>query len=185
MQFQLPRMEISCKEGCLAKHVPLCRNIAGSYSELQGRSQWPGFGSLCNWLMGTVILRYYSLEFTTLKLQIPHGLFPAFYSKDRSHIAASSRLAFYKIICFRDEETGKKVTKTFSGRKNCISFSLFHAKENIRICNWRGPLQRSTPALLCSHAHTCVHVPTHTCPYACTHMYTHSSLAMVVCPFKP
>ena len=108
MQFQLPRMEISCKESCHVKHVPLCRNIAGSYREFQSRSQWPVFGSLCSWLVGTVILCYYSLEFTTLKLQIPHHLFPAFCSADGSHIAPSSRSSFYTVPCFKTRETGKE-----------------------------------------------------------------------------
>ena len=105
MQFQLPRMEISCKESCHGKCVPPCRNIAGSYCELQGRSQWPVFGSLCSWLVGTVILCYYSLEFTTLKLQFPHGLFPSFCSVDRLHNASSCRPSFYTVTCFKAKET--------------------------------------------------------------------------------
>lgn len=155
MQFQLPRMEISCKESCRVKRVPLCRNIAGGYRELQGRSQWPVFGSLCSRLVGTVILCYYSLEFTTLKLQIPHVLFPASCSADRSHRAPSSRTFLYTVTCFKAEETGKEQLIDFPGRKKRISF--FHAQENILTWDWGRPLHDSTLALLCSRAYIHTH----------------------------
>jgi len=150
-------MAISCKENCGAERVPLCRNIAGTYWELQGGSQWPVFSFLCGWLVGTAILCFFPLEFATLKF--PATSWPISCSLLSGQIAhsPSSLSCFYNVIILkqRNLERINIFLKVLQGRY--LSF------------NTNIPCSHTPRARAHTHRHTDTDTHTH------THTHTPSS----------